>query len=160
MVKAFLGKGGNLENARLAPGMIMQFLARKEDTNGAFSLIEAKAQRGMEPGPHTHTKEDESFYILSGRLWFRIGEEEFEAGPGDFVFMPRGIEHQMKFLTERIHVILIISPAGYEEYFWQLSMPAQSLEIPEMPMTPPTPEMLGMVAELNEHYGLILGGDR
>ena len=157
MVKSFIAKGGNLERARIAPGMLMQFLARKEDTNGEFALIEATAKRGMEPGPHTHTKEDESFYIINGRMWFRIGADEFEAGPGDFVFMPRGIEHQMKFLTETIHVLLIISPAGYDEYFWMLSMPAESLEIPEMPMSPPTPEMLGMMAELNDHYGLILG---
>lgn len=153
----FLSNKENLQNARVGPGMLMHFLAKNEDTNGEFALIEAKAQRGMEPGPHTHANEDESLYLLNGRIWFRIGEEELEAGPGDFVFMPRGVEHQMKFLTETIHVLLFISPAGYEQYFWDLSLPAESLEIPTAPPTPPTPEQIGMFAELNEIYGLTLG---
>ncbi|MFZ0546639.1 MAG: cupin domain-containing protein [Candidatus Promineifilaceae bacterium] len=157
MFKPFLTNRDNLENARAAPGMLLHFLAKKEDTNGAFALIEARARQGMEPGPHAHSHEDESFYLLNGRMWFKIGEEEFEANPGDFVFMPRGVVHQMKLLTETIHVLIVIAPAGFEHYFWQLSQPAESMDIPPLSSEPPTPEMMEMVAKLNETYGLSSG---
>ena len=152
-----LANRASLENARVGPGTLMHFLAKKEDTGGEFALIEAKARQGMEPNPHFHLNEDESFYILSGKMWFKIGEEDFEVGPGDLVFMPRGVLHQMKLLTETIHVLLLISPAGLEDFFWQLTEPAESLEIPPMPSVPPTPEFIEFAMGLNKAFGIRSG---
>jgi mannose-6-phosphate isomerase-like protein (cupin superfamily) len=51
--------------------------------------------RGPEPiaPPHVHRQEDEAWYVLEGRLGFRLGHEEIEAGPGDAVVGPRGTPH-------------------------------------------------------------------
>jgi mannose-6-phosphate isomerase-like protein (cupin superfamily) len=37
---------------------------------------------------HVHHADDECWYVLDGRLGFRVGDEEVEAGPGDAVFVP------------------------------------------------------------------------
>lgn len=42
---------------------------------------------------HYHNAVVESFYILEGEVWFRIGEEEITLGPGGFAFVPAGILH-------------------------------------------------------------------
>jgi mannose-6-phosphate isomerase-like protein (cupin superfamily) len=42
---------------------------------------------------HVHHADDECWYVLDGRLGFRVGNEELEAGPGDAVFVPAGTSH-------------------------------------------------------------------
>jgi mannose-6-phosphate isomerase-like protein (cupin superfamily) len=42
---------------------------------------------------HVHHADDEAWYILEGTLRFRIGEDTFEARPGDAVMAPKGIPH-------------------------------------------------------------------
>lgn len=42
---------------------------------------------------HVHHADDECWYVLDGRLGFRLGDEEVEAGPGDAVFVPAGTPH-------------------------------------------------------------------
>jgi uncharacterized cupin superfamily protein len=46
---------------------------------------------------HTHAREDEVFYVLSGRGVFRHGERLQEIGPGDCISCPAGtgIAHQL-----------------------------------------------------------------
>jgi mannose-6-phosphate isomerase-like protein (cupin superfamily) len=42
---------------------------------------------------HIHHADDEAWYVLEGALLFRIGEETFEAGPGEAVLAPKGTPH-------------------------------------------------------------------
>jgi mannose-6-phosphate isomerase-like protein (cupin superfamily) len=42
---------------------------------------------------HVHHSDDEAWYVLEGTLRFRIGEAEFETGPGDAVMAPKGTPH-------------------------------------------------------------------
>ena len=44
-------------------------------------------------GLHLHRNEDEAWYVLEGRLGFRVGDDEVEAGPGEGVLVPRGTPH-------------------------------------------------------------------
>lgn len=46
---------------------------------------------------HAHAREDEVFYVLSGRGLFRYGDEVLEIGPGDCISCPAGtgIAHQI-----------------------------------------------------------------
>ena len=151
----FLSNKADPGRTRAAPGMLMHFLATGNDTHGSFALIESKARQGIEPGRHLHTYEDESFYLLAGRMRFEIGDETFIAQPGDLVFMPRGIPHQMQLLTETIHALILISPAGFEQYFWQLSEPSQHPGIPPLSQAAPTPEIVEQMQKLNEAYGIV-----
>jgi len=42
---------------------------------------------------HVHHADDEAWYVLEGVLRFRIGESEYEAGPGGAVLAPKGTPH-------------------------------------------------------------------
>ena len=69
-------------------GALMSIKARSADTGGAFGLVEAHFPEGFGPPLHVHSREDEGFYILEGRVRFRQGAEDFVAGPGTFVWGP------------------------------------------------------------------------
>jgi mannose-6-phosphate isomerase-like protein (cupin superfamily) len=44
-------------------------------------------------GLHVHHQDDEAWYVLEGRLGFRIGDDIVEAGPGEAVLAARGVAH-------------------------------------------------------------------
>ena len=43
--------------------------------------------------PHLHHRDDEAWYVLEGRLFVRVGEQDVEARAGSAVFVPRGTPH-------------------------------------------------------------------
>jgi mannose-6-phosphate isomerase-like protein (cupin superfamily) len=42
---------------------------------------------------HVHREDDEAWYVLRGRLGFRLGDEEFDATAGSAVLARRGTPH-------------------------------------------------------------------
>lgn len=65
----------------------------REDTDDAFSLVEAQFPANL-PGPPRHRHPwHESFYVLSGELHFTVGEDVIHARAGDFVHAAPGVPH-------------------------------------------------------------------
>lgn len=58
-----------------------------------FSLVEAEAACGNMPPLHLHRDEDETFYVLDGRLTLFTPAGAVEIGPGEAVMGPRGVPH-------------------------------------------------------------------
>ena len=135
-------------------GYLMTWLAEREDTGGQFSLVEVVARQGTEPPPHTHAYEDEAYYLLEGEMTFHVGEQNIEAGPGDYVWLPRGVQHTPVPKTPEIRTLVLITPAGLEEAFKQLSEPAQSPTLPPPPQEPPDAEQMQQVLAVFEAYGI------
>jgi mannose-6-phosphate isomerase-like protein (cupin superfamily) len=55
---------------------------------------------------HHHEREDELFFVTKGRLLIRLRDREIAVGPGEFVVVPRGVEH-LPVADDEVHVILI-----------------------------------------------------
>lgn len=126
-----------LNNSYWYIGHLMSILVSAKDSNGSFSLIHGYEIKGLEPPPHVHTREDESFYILDGEISYTVGDETFNASRGDWVFLPRNIRHFFQVQTEKAEVLIHFSPGGFEEYFKEMSEPAKALVIPPRPQGPP-----------------------
>ena len=47
---------------------------------------------------HLHRSEDEAWYVLEGRLGFRMGDEEIVAEAGNAVIVPAGMPHRFSAL--------------------------------------------------------------
>src|SRR5215207_2972302 len=110
-----------------------------------FSLVEhAMSPRALAARLHLHTREDEYSYVLQGRMGALLGDEVVEAGPGDLVHKPRNQWHTFwNAGDEPCRILEIISPAGFEDFFRELSDLGGALKA--------DPEAL---AQLNERYGL------
>ena len=42
---------------------------------------------------HHHEREDEMFLVVKGRLRMKLRDGDLVLGPGEFVIIPRGVEH-------------------------------------------------------------------
>lgn len=107
------------------PGDQMTFLITGAETGGAFFLAEASVPAGSGPPPHIHRREDESFYLLEGKLMIQVGEESFHGSPGDFIRLPRGIIHSFKNVgNSTAKLLVLVTPAGLEKFFEETFDPA------------------------------------
>src|SRR5919202_4787522 len=89
--------------------------ASGRSTGGSLTVIEMTVGQG--PPKHTHTREDESFYVFTGALYVECGEDRFDAGPGSFVFLPRNLPHTFRTVGGAVTALLIATPGGIDEYF-------------------------------------------
>lgn len=111
-------------------GALLKFKATGAETNGQFWLAEQLSPAGYASPVHLHTREDEFFIVQEGEMVLRIGDDEHKVGPGATVFAPRGIAHQYRVETEGTRFLVLGTPAGFEEWFFQTGEPATSLELP------------------------------
>lgn len=89
-------------------------------TGGRMTVLEHIADAGQGPPLHVHQHEDEAFHILGGRFRTRFGDLLAEAGPGESIFLPRGIPHTWKCLgPEPGRLLIVITPSGFENFFRQ-----------------------------------------
>jgi mannose-6-phosphate isomerase-like protein (cupin superfamily) len=56
---------------------------------------------------HHHEREDELFLVIEGRLRMGFRDRTVDLGPGEFIIVPRGVEHLPEALTEECHVMLL-----------------------------------------------------
>lgn len=59
---------------------------------------------------HSHANEDELFMVVAGRMVLRFRDKDVEVLPGEFIVVPRGVEH-MPVADEETQ-IMMIEPAG------------------------------------------------
>jgi mannose-6-phosphate isomerase-like protein (cupin superfamily) len=101
----------------------VRFLIDGAEAGARFSLVEHPMSPWALAAPlHLHTREDEYSFVLEGRMGALLGEDVVEAGPGDLVFKPRNQWHTFwNAGDEPCRILEIISPAGFEHFFRELS---------------------------------------
>ena len=68
---------------------------------GGWTVLDYKMPPKQFGAPlHYHQKLTESFYVLSGEIWFRAGDEEYTAGRGTFILVPPGVPHSFANRTD------------------------------------------------------------
>ncbi len=55
---------------------------------------------------HCHEHEDELFLVVRGRLLIRFRDGEVQLEAGEFLIVPRGVEH-LPVADEEVHVLLL-----------------------------------------------------
>jgi len=134
------------------PGDLYSLLATGKETNNAFFQFEAIVPEGGGPPPHVHSREDESFYIVSGSLEILLGDKTYQAKRGDFVYIARGTIHQFKNVGRDSAVQLVtFVPAGVERFFQEVFA-----EVKDRNAAPPpvTEELIKRLNKAAPKYGL------
>jgi len=129
-----------------AIGLGITMKTNGESTHQAYSLFEyAVPAVTSGPPPHLHTREDESFICLSGRLDVTLGDQEYVIEPGDYLFLPRNVVHTFRNSADvESRVISVVSPAGLEAYYQALAE------------LPPGPKDLTMIQKIMVEFGIEL----
>jgi mannose-6-phosphate isomerase-like protein (cupin superfamily) len=111
------GKTGNLG------GIGVRFMINGADSGGGFALVEHPMGPWALAAPmHRHSREDEYSYVLAGRVGASLGGEIVYGEPGDLIFKPRGQWHTFWNAGDvPARILEIISPAGFEKFFEQVT---------------------------------------
>jgi quercetin dioxygenase-like cupin family protein len=103
-------------------GLGVHFKLSGAQTGGGIAVVEHPIAPGVLVEPHVHTNEDELSYVLEGTVWARVGDREVEAGPGSYVWKPRGVLHSFwNAGPEPARLLEVITPAGLERFFDELA---------------------------------------
>jgi len=123
---------------------------RDKDTDGQFALVEVVGLPGSGPPPHIHHSVDEVYWLLEGELEVLDGERTFTAKAGSVFHIPKGTLHAWRnATTEPARTLLLIVPAGFEEFFEEAGVPGTHLSSPP---PPPTSNELQKMVEIGRKY--------
>lgn len=89
-----------------------RILVGTEDS-GDIVVLEATATNPVRTPVHVHHIHHEAVYLISGVYRITIGDEVHNLTAGDFVFMPKGIQHRLEILEPG--TAMVISSEGYDE---------------------------------------------
>ena len=113
-------------------------------TTGAFDQFELTAQPNHAGAPlHVHAAVEECFYVLAGAFRFAVASSEVIAGPGSFLFVPRGTAHTWTNAAQTASTMLLtFVPGGMKLFFDEAApscTPTPSTSTRSRPSTPATP---------------------
>jgi mannose-6-phosphate isomerase-like protein (cupin superfamily) len=77
--------------------------------SSTLSLAIARWPAGSVDDQEPHT-EDEVYYVVSGRAWLRVAEEDTAVGAGSIVYVAAGVEHRFHDIGEDLRVIVFWAP--------------------------------------------------
>ena len=116
------------------------------ETAGGFSQVEILDPRGTAPPMHIHHNDDEAFYVLEGELTLFADGARIDAGPGDYVFVPRGTTHAYLVRSGWARVLVTFSPAGFEDVFVRAGVEVTGAEPPADAVLPSPEEFVRLLA--------------
>ena len=135
------------EQARLSPCKLTG-----EDSAGACSAFELSAMPQAGPALHVHHREDEWYYVLSGKFLFKAGGVEHILPAGSGIWLPRGTPHVWTNLSEvEAKLILVCFPGGFEKFFEEMGATMAKVE-------PGSPNAAKKMAEVFAKYGMEMLG--
>ncbi|MHB9860363.1 cupin domain-containing protein [Streptomyces sp. YIM S03343] len=94
-----------LEAERAAnDGAYLRFLRERTMSVGLYAL-DAGAH-----DPQTPHRQDEVYFVVSGRASLTVGLETTQVARGSVVFVPAGVAHKFHHISEDLRVLVVFSP--------------------------------------------------
>jgi quercetin dioxygenase-like cupin family protein len=88
-----------------------------DQSGGDWAVIEWRVRAGSEPPMHTHTREDETLYILEGAITVYVGDETVDLEAGSYAALPKNVPHGFTVRGEEVRLLVTVEPAGVEYFF-------------------------------------------
>jgi len=102
-------------------GVTHSYKAMASDTGQQFSVWESIVPPGHGTPAHTHTREDEAFYVVSGEVLVEVegAIDPLRLGAGAFLFAPRHRRHGYRNVgTDTARLLVFAMPgAGLDRMF-------------------------------------------
>lgn len=103
----------------------LTYIATGEQTEGRYFQCSASIPAGdAGPPKHTHDRESEGFYVVSGSLSLIVEDNEHVLQAGDYLNVLSGQAHSWSNKSnETVELIITFSPSGIEDMFRELGKP-------------------------------------
>jgi quercetin dioxygenase-like cupin family protein len=87
-----------------------------DQSGGEWAVVDWRVRAGDEPPLHTHTREDETLYLLDGAITAYVGDERIDVEAGSYAALPKNVQHGLRVRGDEARLLLAVQPAGFE-YF-------------------------------------------
>jgi quercetin dioxygenase-like cupin family protein len=88
-----------------------------EQADGDWAVVELRVLAGNEPPIHTHTREDETLYLLEGSITAFVGDQRIDVEAGSYAALPKDVPHGFKVRGDAARLLVTLQPAGAEYFF-------------------------------------------
>jgi quercetin dioxygenase-like cupin family protein len=88
-----------------------------EQSGGEWAVVEWRIRAGDEPPIHTHTREDETIYVLDGAITAFVADQRIEVEAGSYAALPKNVPHGLSVRGEEARLLVTLEPAGAEYLF-------------------------------------------
>jgi quercetin dioxygenase-like cupin family protein len=85
-----------------------------EQDGGDWSVVEWRVRAGDEPPIHTHTREDETLYVLEGAITAYVGDQRIDVEAGSYAALPKDVPHGLTVRGDEARLLVTLEPAGAE----------------------------------------------
>lgn len=85
-------------------GAYLQFVRERNMSVGLYALDAG------ERDPQQPHKQDEVYFVVSGRASITVGMETTQVSRGSVVYVPAGTAHKFHHITEDLRVMVVFSP--------------------------------------------------
>jgi quercetin dioxygenase-like cupin family protein len=130
-------------------GMLEIIKIGRQDTGGAYGLMEVTARAGDGSPWHVHPDEDEWFYVLDGEFTFYVKDAPLALPTGSFAFGPKGVPHTFIAGPNGGKALIGFQPFHFEGFLREVGEPATERVVPPPLETPPDMEKLIPIAARN-----------
>ena len=113
----------------------VDFKLLSTDTQNQVSIfIASNTPKDFGVPLHVHHSIDEFFCILEGEFLFQLDNERFTLKAGDTIFVPRGVKHAFKVISEQraSNLVAILPGKGMESYFVEMAQALTPQGVPDM----------------------------
>jgi quercetin dioxygenase-like cupin family protein len=119
-------------------GAIVTIKAGGVETLGQLAVIDSLYPAGLSVPGHRHDGEDEMFYLLDGAVELFCEDDRWTAGPGDFVFVPRGCLHGFAVAgAEPARALVIVGPPRLDQQIAGSGVRVSPVDSPQEPLDSP-----------------------
>ncbi|MGW0751897.1 cupin domain-containing protein [Streptomyces sp. NPDC002587] len=94
-----------LEAERVAnDGAYLQFVHERNMSVGLYALDAGQSD------PQQPHRQDEVYFVVSGRASITVGEETTTVARGSVVYVPAGVPHKFHHISEDLRIMVVFSP--------------------------------------------------
>ena len=127
--------------------LAIRFVVEGDESRGAVAMFEFDVPAGAKvPIAHSHDGYEETIYGLEGVLTWTVEQTPTDVGPGEALFIPRGVVHRFDNTGEvDARALAVVTPGVLgPDYFRELAAIVESA-------AGVTPDLQAMAAAMRRH---------
>ena len=141
-----------------AMGSLFEHLLTAEESGGRIGVALVTQPVRTATPLHRHTREAEAFYLLSGTMTYRAGDDVFHLAEGDFIWLPPHVPHAFRVTGhEDVRFLGLTDPGHLFGLYDEVGLPATARRLPGDDGRPMREE-IARWNEVGPRYGLEVVG--